>query len=328
MLHGPLRTIASHLTALSALGLSVACDPEDVPESCFPVPAEEVLRAAHPGSDRELQGSSMQGSGMQGTTYQGTTYQGTTYQGTSYQGTYLGLGDLNGARFELSGSSTVMTVRDGRLVALGDRGADAPLPANLLVQTRDGREIAMRVTTVETIGDGERFAMLVGRVPVCEPGDEGVFVAGHWDETGAHSIDGDELTYSCMSGVIAKCVAWGYAPWLVGADVHQACTRLARADYCGDGNPWTLDGTMIDVYDDLGVQTPVDDPQFSFEAAWGSDGAVCVNETRYVVEDGDGRAVRPACFADLPTCTSLQQATALGAVLANDSAHATIDACE
>ena len=83
-----------------------------------------------------------------------------------------------------------------------------------------------------------------------------------------------------MDGVIAKCVDWGYAPWALGADVHQSCTRLARADYCGDGRPWTLDGTTIDAYDVLGVQARLGDPSFGFEAAWGEHGAICVNETR------------------------------------------------
>jgi hypothetical protein len=148
--------------------------------------------------------------------------------------------------------------------------------------------------------EGDRFAVSIEGEPLCAPGDEGMFVAGRWDESGAHSLEADELTYACMSGVIAKCVAWGYAPWQVGPEVHQTCTRLARADYCGDGNPWTLEGTRIDVYDVLGVQEPVH----------------------------DGELVSPSCFATLPTCTSLTAATELGAMLANDSTHTTIPACE
>ena len=66
---------------------------------------------------------------------------------------------------------------------------------------------------------------------------------------------------------------------------------------------------------------------FEFEAAWGVDGAVCVNETRYIVTDAEGRTVEPECFADLPTCTSLADAEALGATIANDSEHIPIDAC-
>ena len=36
---------------------------------------------------------------------------------------------------------------------------------------------------------------------------------------------------------------------------HQACTRLVRADYCGNGVYHTATGTSIDVYDSLNIQT-------------------------------------------------------------------------
>ena len=35
------------------------------------------------------------------------------------------------------------------------------------------------------------------------------------------------------------------------ASYHQACTRMARADYCGDGTSHTQDGTWIEYYDKL-----------------------------------------------------------------------------
>ncbi len=54
---------------------------------------------------------------------------------------------------------------------------------------------------------------------------------------------------------------------------------------------------------------------------------MCVNATRYDIEDEDGSAIVPDCFAALPRCTSLADATTAGAVLANDSRHAPIEAC-
>lgn len=58
-------------------------------------------------------------------------------------------------------------------------------------------------------------------------------------------------------GGIAKCVDMGYKPWTSAADeLHQACVRMVRADFCGDGVPFTVDGTAIDVQDWTGVQTP------------------------------------------------------------------------
>ncbi len=60
--------------------------------------------------------------------------------------------------------------------------------------------------------------------------------------------------------VLSKCVDLGYPPWTQGqlcdtagkyctpttlAPWHQACPRLIRADYNGDGVPWTGNGTTL-----------------------------------------------------------------------------------
>lgn len=112
-------------------------------------------------------------------------------------------------------------------------------------------------------------------------------VSGVWDSNGAHLAKRGKLTLACEGGVIAKCVVtWGYKPGASKdskslAPLHQACTRMARADYCGNGIPHTKEGTNIDVYDVLGVNqpsTPVSEGDF--EAAWGPEGAVCLARTR------------------------------------------------
>ena len=87
-----------------------------------------------------------------------------------------------------------------------------------------------------------------------------IAVAGTWDATGARTGSTTAFTFGCTSGVIAKCVRWGYKPWKVingkaMNDYHQACTRMARADYCGDGVSHTRNGTLIDMYDGLGIQS-------------------------------------------------------------------------
>ena len=91
----------------------------------------------------------------------------------------------------------------------------------------------------------------------------------------------------CTSGASGKCVRWGYKPWATGPDGrslwdhHQACTRMARADYCGNGTSHTKDGTTINMYDPLGIQLSDPSPDFSFEAAWGPQGALCVRKVRW-----------------------------------------------
>ncbi|WP_224367229.1 ADYC domain-containing protein [Hyalangium versicolor] len=129
------------------------------------------------------------------------------------------------------------------------------------------------------------------------PDPRALAVSGVWDVSGAHHDAQGRFTLACENGVISKCITWGYKPWatrdgLSLASVHQACTRMARADYCGDGRSHTHDGTTIDMYDRYGMlvrttQTSVDwDPnRASFEAAWAPDGATCLARTR------DGRAL-------------------------------------
>jgi hypothetical protein len=53
-----------------------------------------------------------------------------------------------------------------------------------------------------------------------------------------------------------------------------------RADYCGDEQPTTRDGMLIELHDDLGIQTREDQADLHFEAAWGPGGAICVAHTR------------------------------------------------
>jgi ADYC domain len=266
---------------------------------------------------------------------QGEDIQGTGLQGGGAARAYRGLGDLNGARFAIAadadadaGVGEAIALRDGQLTAPGFAGTEAFRGAPITATTADGRTFRVDVAAVTVDGRTRRTELLVDGLPVCEPGQHGVLVSGSWDARGHHVDEAGAITYSCMGGVIAKCVAWGYAPWLTSAADHATCTRLARADYCGDGISWTMDGTLIDVYDQLGVQSPASDAAMEFEAAWGPDGALCVARPRYQIEDASGRTLQPSCFASLPACHSLEEAAALGAVLANHSVVTPIEACE
>jgi hypothetical protein len=123
-------------------------------------------------------------------------------------------------------------------------------------------------------------------------------VRGVWDAQGGHREVPGKFTFACEGGAIVKCIGWGYRPWRVQGgrslvDYHQACTRMARADYCGDGRSHTKEGTTIDIYDNAGVLqrtlTAVEgwDPaKGSLEAVWTPEGAYCLAHTR------DGRALK------------------------------------
>lgn len=169
--------------------------------------------------------------------------------------------------------------------------------------------------------------------PVCGRDDSGnpnpaVFLAGRWDYTEGQPTSGarfDETgvyTLACGNTALGKCAALTYGPWrddeyplvdewrdlgsskqIDAANLHQACTRMIRADYCGDGTPYTLDGTPIDVFDSYGKNVEWV-PWWDLDAIWGPDGALCVNY------DADGSGKRSAdaihCAGRIPDCASYQ----------------------
>lgn len=124
------------------------------------------------------------------------------------------------------------------------------------------------------------------------PQPRALAVRGVWDDQGGRRESAGQFTFACEVGAIAKCIGWGYKPWerkngVLLADHHQACTRMARADYCGNGRSHTTIGNLVDMYDQAGVQqratTPVagwDPARASFEAAWTTEGAYCLVHTR------------------------------------------------
>lgn len=129
--------------------------------------------------------------------------------------------------------------------------------------------------------------------PICKSTKEGevlsIPLAGVWGEQGDVHDEPTSFTFACTTSVIAKCYRWGYRPWDLAdarkpklmADLHQACTRMARADYFGIGEPNTEDGTEINLWDSEGqVKRGRPRKGFTFESAWTPEGAVCMNHPR------------------------------------------------
>lgn len=115
--------------------------------------------------------------------------------------------------------------------------------------------------------------------PVCEAEPDGA----------PHAVlqptSGGAIAIFCTAGALGKCIRLGYRPWAVRDGVPldaywRACVKMIRADYCGDGQPTTLDGMLIDIHDPLGIQIREGAPGLSFEAAWDEQGAVCVAHPR------------------------------------------------
>ncbi len=146
--------------------------------------------------------------------------------------------------------------------------------------------------------------------PICQDAAgqpvDAIPLAGRWDYRqgvpgvgGTKYDDASTFTFACKGAALAKCVGYGYKPWASVNGVslaahHQACTRLIRADYCGDGASHTVDGQWVNLYDALGVQ--VDTAPWSLEARWDTEGARCLTSSnRSSTPVTCGGTVLPTC---------------------------------
>jgi ADYC domain/Pentapeptide repeats (8 copies) len=166
----------------------------------------------------------------------------------------------------------------------------------------DGSQVPLRVDAV-TPGSGADEDVWTYRVsyqlpadgqwyPICRDASgqpaNAIAVAGYWDyRQGMPGVGGRKyedpraFTFACEGAAIAKCIRFGYKPWASVGGVslaahHQACTRLIRADYCGDGTSHTVNGQWVNVFDAVGVQQ--DTESWGMEAEWDTEGALCFTD--------------------------------------------------
>jgi hypothetical protein len=194
--------------------------------------------------------------------------------------------EVAGAQAQLSVENTefVLHIEGGRTLRSHD------LVGATLKLSLGGKDIDVTIASVEDDPDAVGGRVLLHRFVVeaasgrptdmCAPDAE--------DRSRGFPVPdgrgGFELT--CTSGAIGKCVRSGYRPWEEqpgGAPLralHQACIRMMRADYGGDGRANTRDGTAIRVCDRYGVRKCRGNVPLVFEAAWGPEGATCVAHPR------------------------------------------------
>lgn len=194
----------------------------------------------------------------------------------------------------------------------------------------------VRADPIDASGDLllHRLSVRIGNGPwenPCEAGPDGTREAfpipGHWDAKGRYHSDPAHFSISCTSGAQAKCLRFGYKPWKAASDgtalapFYESCVHMVRADYCGDGEATTRNGTMIDIFDRHGIQTADGGADFHFEAGWAPSGAVCVAHTR-VAENLDLKKLADQCPRlknALGTDCSEARAVELGAMVFNRS---------
>ena len=211
----------------------------------------------------------------------------------------------------VTASGLTITVQEAKLVALSG--------GSLMFSGASGSFLKMRFAAsvggeLEIVGilpvssSVTRYQLVhhtgTSSVPYCSSGNGAIPFKGRWSSTGLHVHDGT-ISFGCDDAVGFKCNDWGYVagdlgPGSIGWDHHQACTRMARADYCGDGESHTFDGTAIVIRDLIpGAMPDLDDPnverlipqlshpappnQFWFESAWqaANPPARCLSRVRW-----------------------------------------------
>lgn len=193
--------------------------------------------------------------------------------------------EVTGARFEID-------LDDGRIL----QGADL-VGVILHLRDRGRKPLEIRIDSVTALtgqpaADVELYGLSRrdaqgGWSPLCKPGADGRALGFPLPATiapyGDVEAEGGSFSIACTAGARGKCVMLGYKPWAAAngeslQPYFEACVRMMRADYCGDGRSYTRPGIRVDMWDSAGVQTAQTD--MPFEAAWRPDGAVCLSRTR------------------------------------------------
>jgi hypothetical protein len=283
------KTYVSYVMLITALA---ACDVVEV---------EETSSVADPlwtMQGRELQGINIQGASLAGMVIQGFRFDSGTLAGAP-------LSNLRVERGELVAESGATTLRGTSLTGAHVFAAMRNLAAgtSALVEYQI-TAIAAEVAQYDPTHTGNTYLYTLEQLvsetgtwqPACTADADqrtaAIPLTAIWDEKGGRVESSSMFTFSCTTGVVAKCYRWGYRPWVTGfgdlVSTHWACTRMARADYCGVGVSNTRSNTQINFWD--GLPTPIQahgttPTGMLFEAGWDTNGAVCLSHSRWLLDD-------------------------------------------
>jgi hypothetical protein len=298
--------------------------------ACTMVTALAFGCGVEPGNDGDTgQGSeelvSPNGVSLNGVSLNGVSLNGVSLNGVSLNGVSLNGVSLNGTT--LTGvsvtSSKIVGSKNGK--ALKDKDFESAIFTGTL---SNGQSLKVRIDSAttgaapnaDTAMYGVSYQTSSGWTRMCgsdTSGNQilaipmpGTFNSG-WGVAGggSYTADSTQITFGCRGFALAKCVEMGYKYWnKVPGDSSRtllnhtvACTRMLRADYCGDGASWTVNGTPINLYDAAGIQGDTE-LLWPFEAEWSQNGASCVSPTS-VLRWTNMSATPPTCLAAKKSAT-------------------------
>jgi hypothetical protein len=270
---------------------------------------EETAQEVASANGISMNGISMNGISMNGISMNGISLNGISMNGISSNGTSISAVSVSGPPLSNAaavGSTWNATTTNGTTVKLRIDG----------VTTGTGTNADLWFYKVS-------YQTSTGWSPLCGLDGAGVpiqalTVAGVWTATATdaalYASSTTQFTFACRGKTIAKCVELGYKTFKGRTNQMTSCVRLLRGDYCGTGVPYTVDGTPVNLFDNIGVQ--FDTLAWRPEAEWTPTGARCVNSNnaaRYnLALSRDPKCVKPIKTS---TCGTT---FANGAVLINE----------
>jgi len=278
--------------APAILAIGCAAEPE--------VTTSTVDEALTGDNGISLNGISLNGISINGISLNGISLNGISINGISINGISINGISLNG--ISINGISLNGISLNGISInGISINGTDF-IGAHLDASLSNGESLGLRIDDIDPLtgSNDDILAYEVsanvdgGWTSLCGYEEDGsarraLVVPGTWNvTTGAWTDDGETFSFACRKASVAKCVEFGYKTWDGFADHHHACVRMLRADYCGDGTPHTVNGTLINLYDNAGVQA--DTESWAIDAEWGPDGALCLNNYR--------GGSQPSCYAE------------------------------
>ena len=297
------RAVLMGMTMLLVAG---ACESEDGAFDAVTVRGLET-------NGFQLNGFQLNGFQLNGFQLNGFQLNGERLDGASGTTDYIQISQIDlkggdkGSESWLAGS--VLTIKGKKgVVSTGTALVGAAIEYELS-EGGKGKKKSVRIAGVAPLALGSDVMLYQLEIydgtwkPLCENGKEAILLGDLWDPASGERIsdasDGT-LTFACRGAALAKCVEYGYRPWASVAntslrDHHQACTRMVRADYCGEGVSHTANGTPIHVLDQVGVQNVDPNVNYVVEAEWGLEGATCLNA-------GHRRHPEMAVACQLPAC--------------------------
>ena len=270
---------------------------------------DETEQAVDSNNGKSLNGTSLNGTSLNGKSLNGKSLNGTSLNGKSLNGTSITAASTSGP--PLAGAGMVGSTWTGTSSA-GD-----------VVNLRVDSALQGTGTNADLWFYGVSFQTTTGWSPLCGRDAAAApilatTVYGQWVAStidSAHYVSTtSKFTFACRGKTIAKCVELGYKTYQGRTPQLLSCVRLLRGDFCGTGVSYTVDGTLLNLYDNVGVQA--DTETWKAEAEWTEAGARCVNSNnaaRYML----AVSADPMCIAPKKT-TTCGASFASGAILIDE----------